>query len=109
MEGGICLTCQEAQRTITPYMNNLLKIEEMEDFIDHIRTCKECKEELEIYYTLFIGMKLLDEQKNISNNFRMELEQRLQESEEQIVHEKMKRIQKRMYFVALLLVIALIM
>lgn len=32
----------------------------MEQFISHIESCEECREEYDVYYTLIMGMKLLD-------------------------------------------------
>lgn len=55
------LTCREAERLVMPYINDQLTEEEMEEFLKHIHTCPDCREELEIYYTVFHGLRQLDE------------------------------------------------
>lgn len=54
------LTCKEAEKLVMPFINWQLGEEEMEEFLNHIRTCPACKEELETYYTVFVGLKQLD-------------------------------------------------
>ena len=39
----------------------LLYTSELEDFLDHIHTCENCREELEIHYMVDVGLKKLDE------------------------------------------------
>lgn len=36
-------------------------VAEREDFLDHIHTCENCREELEIHYMVDVGLKKLDE------------------------------------------------
>ncbi len=54
------LTCQEAEKLVMPYIHYELDEEQLEQFLNHIETCPECKEELEIYYTVSAGLKQLD-------------------------------------------------
>lgn len=55
------MTCQEAEKMVIPYINDELTVSQMEDFLDHIETCANCREELEIHYMVDIGLKKLDE------------------------------------------------
>lgn len=103
------MTCQEAQKNITPYIDNQLDLKEIEKFIDHVRSCQECKEELEIYYTLFTGMRLLDEQKNVNHNFHMDLENKLHYSEEKIIQQKIRQIRNRIVFAIIIIICAIFM
>lgn len=80
------MTCLRAQSLITPFINDELNIDELEEFIDHIRTCKECREELEVYYALLTAMKQLDEDKNLSDDFSLELSEKLEKAREKIIH-----------------------
>ncbi len=73
---------------ITPFINNKLSLEELEGFIEHVNSCKDCKEELEVYYALLTAMKQLDEDKNLSSNFVQELNIKLEKSQERIIHAK---------------------
>lgn len=78
----------KAQGLITPFIQNKLSIEELEEFLDHIDSCPNCREELEVYYALLTAMKQLDEDKNLSSNFVQELNEKLEKSQEKIIHAK---------------------
>ena len=54
-------TCVEAEKMVVPYMKDELSPTELEDFLDHIHTCENCREELEIHYMVDVGLKKLDE------------------------------------------------
>ena len=54
------MTCMEAEKMVVPYMKDELSPTELEDFLDHIKTCENCREELEIYYTVSVGLRQLD-------------------------------------------------
>ena len=55
------MTCMEAEKMVVPYMKDELSPTELEDFLDHIKTCDNCREELEIHYMVDVGLKNLDE------------------------------------------------
>lgn len=55
------MTCVEAEKMVVPYMKDELSPTELEDFLDHIKTCENCREELEIHYMVDVGLKKLDE------------------------------------------------
>ena len=44
------MTCQEAERLVTPYIRDELAGDELEAFLNHIDECPNCREELEIYF-----------------------------------------------------------
>ncbi|MEG0812745.1 MAG: zf-HC2 domain-containing protein [Clostridium sp.] len=54
------MTCQEAERMVTPYINDELTGDEIETFLNHLEECKDCQEELEIYFMVDVGLKQLD-------------------------------------------------
>ena len=51
------MTCVEAEKMVVPYMKDELSPTELEDFLDHIHTCENCREELEIHYMVDVGLK----------------------------------------------------
>ena len=55
------MTCREAQQMVMPYINHQLCDEELEAFLLHIEECPDCREELEIYFTVDVGIRQLDE------------------------------------------------
>lgn len=99
------MTCSKAQSLITPYINDELNIKESEEFIHHIFSCPECKEELEVYYALLTAMKQLDEDKILSDDFNMELSAKLEHTQEKIIHVKYTYYRKK---AALLFIIILL-
>lgn len=54
------ITCKQAEKMVMPYIDYELDEEQLEQFLYHIQHCPECKEELEIYYTVFLGLRQLD-------------------------------------------------
>ena len=49
------MNCQEAERLVTPYIHGELDEDTLEKFLEHIETCENCQEELEIYFTVDSG------------------------------------------------------
>lgn len=101
------MTCFEAQCLITPFINEELNNEQLEGFLEHVKHCSECRDDLEVYFTLLNGMKQLDENKNIANNFHIDLEGFLHKQEEKILQERKKKIQKRVVLCLFMLVLGL--
>ena len=50
------MDCKQIQNMIIPYIRNELNNNDIEDFLEHIQTCKTCREELEIYYIIEHGL-----------------------------------------------------
>lgn len=71
------MTCLEAQSNIMAFIDKKLPDNKVNDFVKHIRHCKNCSEELEIYYTLIEGMRELDNNEQLSNNFSQDLNNEL--------------------------------
>ncbi len=44
-----------------PYIHHEIEEEKMEEFLEHVEQCEDCREELEIYYTVEAGIRQLDE------------------------------------------------
>lgn len=80
------MTCMKAQSLITSFINDELNIDELEEFLEHVQSCDECMEELEVYYTLLTAMKQLDEDRLLADDFSQELKVKIDRSEEKIIH-----------------------
>ena len=78
------MDCKTAQQMITSYIKRELTDRELEGFIEHIRECKECYEELEIYFTIHFALQKLDEDKNVSYNIQKMLKDDLKASERRV-------------------------
>ena len=67
------MNCQETQRLVMPYIQDELTPEELEGFLEHVEACPDCREELEIYFTVALGLRQLDEGSG-SYNIKGEME-----------------------------------
>lgn len=55
------LTCKEAEKMVMPFINYQLGEGELEAFLAHVNSCPDCREELEIYFTVSVGLRQLDQ------------------------------------------------
>lgn len=82
------MTCLEVQSKLIAYIDNNLSKDEKIDFLRHIKSCENCKEELDIYYTMIEGMRQLDDNLPFSKDFSKELDHRMAR---ELRHDKNKR------------------
>ena len=73
------MTCLEAQSKIIAYIEYNLEKDEKQEFLKHIQSCEECREELVIYYTMIEGMRQLDDNMPLTHDFSEELNWRMQQ------------------------------
>ena len=100
------MTCSEAQSYITPFINDKLDSKQIEEFLIHIEKCEDCKEELEVYYTLLTGMKQLEEESDLSSDCHLAFENKLKKEEEKIINKKIISIRKRVVLIILICVVS---
>lgn len=60
-KGEARMTCREAEKMIVPYIQDALTVDELDEFLEHVDSCDNCMEELEIHYMVDVGLKKLDE------------------------------------------------
>lgn len=101
------MTCIDTQRLITPFIQGELEIDQLEEFVNHVKNCPDCMEELEVYYVLISGMKQLDEDKVLSNDFHQDLMNMIKRSEDRIFHYKFLHIRKRIVLIVLITLTAI--
>ena len=78
--------CMAVQAQISDYIDGSLPAEHMERFVHHVEHCMECREELKIYYTLYLGILQLDREEEVKELSDLDgaLEEELEHSENQI-------------------------
>lgn len=64
---------------MTQFINGQLNTEDVEAFLNHVESCPECREELEVNYSLMTAMKQLDEDTDLSDNYIEDLNQKIAE------------------------------
>lgn len=81
------MTCREACAVAGPFIQNRLPVWNMEEFLDHIRECKDCREELELDYSLNLVLYANEDE---STNFNVEdaLDDILLEAEQKVFYWK---------------------
>ena len=87
------MDCKKAQSLVTSYITRKLNDKELEEFLEHIDTCDECYEELEIYYTVHYTLARLDKDETGQvYNVKKALQNRLEESSFYVWRTKVSRI-----------------
>ena len=71
------MTCLETQSKIIAYIDGNLEKDRRIEFLKHIQSCEDCKEELNIYYTMIEGMRQLDNNMPLTKDFSEELDRRI--------------------------------
>ena len=72
------MDCKRAMELMTQFINESLDAEDVQAFLDHIDSCPECREELEVTYSLMTAMKQLDEDTDLSDNYIEELNTKIE-------------------------------
>ncbi len=87
------MDCKKAQSLVTSYITRKLNDKDLEEFLEHIDTCDECYEELEIYYTVHYTLARLDKDETGQvYNVKKALQNRLEESRFYVWRTKVSRI-----------------
>lgn len=96
------MKCSEVQQKFIPFIDDKLSIEDLEEFLNHLENCQECKEEYEIYYTMIMGMRYLDEKEN-SSRFRIDPEQKLRSAMDYLMKYRILHLEKLLLLLAICL------
>ena len=83
-ERGIIMKCEEALTKIEAYIDYTLSGRELEEFLEHVKSCRECYDELETYYIISVGMRYLEEENLESYNIPKMLQEDLHTRERQV-------------------------
>lgn len=80
------MNCKEAEKKIPSFLRDDLDGSKLEEFVEHIENCSECREELSIQFLVVEGLERLEEGNNF--NLQEELLMKLEEAEHRIgVHQ----------------------
>ncbi len=67
------MTCKEVSQRIQSYVDGSISYKEMEPFISHIRSCESCMDELEMTFTIYNALQMLDGGRDHSYDLRQYL------------------------------------
>lgn len=104
---GKLTTCREIVGMIPDFLDGKLTSRQQEHFLEHIRSCRECYEELETHYMVNRTIDYLDQdsRKGGSFDFKPMLEKDLGEKEAEILKKKQIRDLKLVIFAFTVLLI----
>lgn len=71
------MDCRTAESMINGYINRNLPLDELEEFIRHVKSCPSCYDELETYFVVNSALQHLDdehEEKNLDMHRVLELD-----------------------------------
>ncbi len=91
------MDCRAAQEKMMPFIRRQLNDEELEQFVRHIDSCQECYEELQISYSLYQGLRMLEQDQLDSFHIQHGLDRLLQDSREKV--QKRHRIKKAVFWI----------
>ena len=72
------MNCVTSQQMIRAYLDGYLSDRELEEFLNHVQTCPDCFDELEVYFSVYRTLRDVDEKGDY--NFRKKLRRKLEES-----------------------------
>lgn len=55
------MECKEVQKRYIPFIDDRLSIRELQEFLQHMKECPDCKEEYDIYYTMLMSVRYLED------------------------------------------------
>lgn len=55
------MNCKETQKSIRTFLDDELTLQKEQEFVHHVRSCKECMEELTITYLITEGLNMFEE------------------------------------------------
>lgn len=99
---GCGVNCRETQGLIVPFIKSELTMEQAKAFFQHIDNCPDCKEELEVYYMMMVGMKELDEDNPKSLDLHGQFEELLDRSRTEINKHHLRKTPRMVLFLALI-------
>lgn len=96
------MDCREMQGLIVPFIKSELTMEKAKEFFQHIDNCPDCKEELEVYYMMMVGIKELDEDNPKSLDLHSQFEELLECSRTEINKHHLRKTPRMVLFLALI-------
>lgn len=100
-------SCYEIQHSIKAYLLEEMSLDEADEFVKHIRSCKECRSELEEYYAFssaLMQLETLDDSER--GNFFMNIEKRLERTELAVARERADYKKRRITYIMIALIVA---
>lgn len=79
---GRTMNCKDTEKKIPYFLQDELDGSKLEEFVEHVETCPECKEELSIQFLVAEGLERLESGNNF--NLQDELFMKLEDAQHRI-------------------------
>ena len=89
------MTCEETKAHMKAYLADKMPARELEAFLEHIRSCPACYEELETNYIIERVLDILNDKAKEEYDFREQLQDRMEEQAEWLTK---RRVYRPAYF-----------
>ncbi|MCI5903308.1 MAG: zf-HC2 domain-containing protein [Blautia sp.] len=101
------MDCQKAEEMVNQYMEHILSVDELEEFLDHIEHCPSCYDELETYFIVSKVMEQLnDEDSNTVLDFKALLKNDIRRAKISVHYKRAMRFLAEAGAVLLILLLA---
>lgn len=101
------MTCKQVQKRIIDFINDDMNAKELGDFLDHLECCEECREEYDVYYTLIMGMRILDND-NLKGKTKIDSQERIESARSYLFRCRIVLLEKIILFIFICMGIILI-
>lgn len=86
------MDCSKVQSMIEPFLKNELSNADKDSFISHVRTCRNCHDELEVYHVIYSVIEQFDNNTEDENiDYIATLEKKLTRSEDGVKRRRLFR------------------
>ncbi|MCH5273369.1 MAG: zf-HC2 domain-containing protein [Lachnospiraceae bacterium] len=99
------MDCKRAQELVAPFINGQLNTEDAEAFLEHVESCGECREELEVSYSLMTAIRQLENGTDLSDNYIVDLNNKIEECYLEGLRRKRACARRRVILVTLILLL----
>ncbi len=86
------MDCKRAENLVSAYINRDMSLNELKEFIDHVKNCSSCYDELQTYFTVYFAMEHLENgESNPSYNMNNVLLEDIKNRERYVKRESIRR------------------
>jgi len=104
------MNCRETQSLIIPFIEGQLEIDQLSAFLDHVMSCSDCYDELEVYYIALSGARQLDNDEDVISDFKSALAKFLTDNLKVVSQRKKKHLRKKLIlFMCFLILLCIVL
>ncbi|MDD7402315.1 MAG: zf-HC2 domain-containing protein [Butyribacter sp.] len=99
------MECREVQKKYIPFIDDMLSVKDLEAFLAHMDACPDCREEYDVYYTMIMGVRYLDD--NIKSTDWVSSDRKLEYARQYLHKYRIRKLEKFILFAAMCIGIVL--